>query len=475
MNDKAVSADAREMLESEIADEKSRLHFEKMTQTPVPKLVLTLAAPAIASMLVVSIYNTADTFFVSQLGTSATGAVSVVFSLMGILQSIGFMISMGCGLLVARLLGAKQTEKASQVASTGFFMAVVFGAVFGATCMIFTRPIVQILGSTPTIEPYAMQYTFYVMMAAPFMCSSFVMNNTLRGIGKASLSMIGIMFGGILNIILDPIFIYTLNMGIKGAAIATAISQFVSFTILLFMFLSGKSDIKLHIKHISFKIGIYFEILKTGFPSFCRQVTSSLAAMCVNWQAKAYGDVALAGMGVNSRIFILLYSVLVGLGQGLQPVVSYSYGAKIYSRAKETLVFAIKLGTLIMVAVGILGFVFAENIIGIFISDDVAVMTIGAFAFRAQCIVLPTFGVTLMFTMASQCTGKTKMATFLSLSRQLIFFIPAIFVLPLAMGITGVQIAQPVADIITFLVSIPLLISYYKELNKLQSDAIKKT
>ncbi len=456
----------------DIEEQKSKKHFIKMTQTPVPNLMLKLAAPAIVSMLIVSIYNTADTFFVSQLGTSATGAVSVVFSLMNILQAIGFMISMGSGLLVARFLGAKQNKRASQIVSTGFFMAFVFGAIFGAVCMVFTRPIVQLLGSTPTIEPYAMQYTFYVMTAAPFMCSSFLMNNTLRGMGKASLSMVGIAFGGVLNIILDPIFIYVLNMGIIGAAIATAISQFTSFLILLFMFVSGKSTVQLHVKYITFKLGTYFEILKTGFPSFCRQVASSIATMSINWQAKAYGDAALAGMGVNSRIFILLYSVLLGLGQGMQPVVSYSFGAKMFDRVKQALKFASGLGTIIMVVVSALGIVFAESIIGIFISDDIAVLTIGVLAFRAQCIVLPTFGITLMLTMASQCTGKTKMATFLSLSRQLIFFIPIIFTLPAAIGLLGVQIAQPVADIITFAVSIPLLILYYKELNKLQNDNI---
>ncbi len=444
-------------------------HHVKMAETPINSLVISLAIPAIISMLISSIYNTADTFFVSRLGTSATGAVSVVFPLMSLVQSVAFMIGMGSGNLVARKLGAKKNAEASKIASTGFFTSMSFGilfALFGITC---TELLVNFLGATPTIRPYAIDYAFYICFAAPFMCCSFVMNNILRGEGKASLSMIGITFGGILNIILDPIFIFTLNLGVSGAAIATAISQFVSFVILLSMFKFKKSAVHLHIRNIDRDPKTILKILSTGLPSFFRQGSSSLAVTCTNWQARIYGDAALAALGVNSRIFFLLYSVLLGLGQGLQPVAGFSYGAKLYGRVKKTLSFTVLLGTFAMLLVGITGFIFAEDIVGIFATDDLSVVAIGAFMFRAQCVTLPLHGLSLPLIMALQCTGQIKSSSFLSLCRQFICFVPIIFILPYFIGLLGVQVAQPIADVLWLATSIPFYIAFMRQLTALEN------
>ncbi len=462
---------------SDVSDSKSNLHHIKMTQSPVESLVVKLAIPAIISMLISSIYNTADTFFVSQLGTSATGAVSVVFPLMGLIQSVGFMLGMGSGNLVSRYLGAKQYDEASKIASTGFACAFAFGGIFALLGMVFTEIIVTLLGATQTIQPLAEEYTFYLMIAAPFMCASFVMNNILRGQGKATLSMIGITFGGVLNIILDPIFIFTLNLGVAGAAIATAISQFISFSILLYMFISNRSEAKLHLKYVTVKSQITIDILQTGLPSFFRQSSASVAVTAINWQARIYGDAALAAMGVNSRIFFLLNSVLLGLGQGLQPVVGFNYGARLFERVKKTLSFTTKLGAICATTVGLVGFIFAEEIIGVFSTTDPEVVVIGALAFRAQCFVLPLQALILPLIMALQCTGQTRAASFLSSCRQFICFMPIIFILPPIIGLLGVQIAQPISDIVTTAFCVPYFIAFMKkltELESLQKNALNK-
>ncbi len=454
---------------SENVAKSTNLHHIKMAETPVPKLVISLAIPAIVSMLITSIYNTADTFFVSRLGTSATGAVSVVFPLMSIVQSIAFMIGMGSGNLVAQKLGGKKQEEASKIASTGFFTCMAFGILFALFGTIFTPVLVNILGATQTIKPFAIDYAFYICFAAPFMCCSFVMNNILRGEGKSKLSMIGITFGGILNIILDPIFIFVLELGVSGAAIATAISQFVSFSILLLIFITNKSSVKLHLKYIDKDPKTLMKILSTGLPSFFRQGSSSLAIACTNWQARIYGDAALAAIGINSRIFFLLYSILLGIGQGLQPVAGFSYGAKLYGRVKKTLNFTIKVSLATMLCVSVLGFVFAESIVGLFATNDSTVISIGSFIFRAQCIVLVLHGLCLPLIMALQCTGQIRASSFLSLCRQFICFMPIILILPFFFGLFGVQIAQPIADILWAALSIPFYISFIRQLTSLEN------
>ncbi len=452
------------------AEQKADAHFAKMTQTPVHKLVLSLSVPTTITMLVTSIYNTADTFFVSQLGTSAAGAVAVVFSLMSIIQALGFMVGMGTGNLVARALGAKKYDEATKIASTGFFIAMALGTCICLFGLIFINPLVDILGATTTIKPYAIEYITYILMAAPFMCTSFVMNNILRGQGKASIAMIGSVTGGLLNIALDPLMIFTLGLGVSGAAIATAISQLVSFSLLLSMFVKGKSDAQLKFNSISRNFYIYRDIIKTGSPSFYRQSAGSVAAAATNWQARIYGDAAVAAMGINSRIFILLYSVLLGLGQGMQPVVGFNYGAKLYKRVRDTISYTVRSGTVLMVCVSVLGFVFADDIIKMFISDDASVLTIGVFAFRAQCLVISVQGLCLPLIMSLQCTGRTMASSFLGLCRQFFCFMPIIAVLPFLFGLRGVQLALPLADLLTFAICIPVFIAYLRDLKRLEAS-----
>ena len=304
--------------------------YRKMTQTPIPRLVATLAVPTIISMRVTAGYNMADTFFVAQLGTSAAGAVGIVFSLMAVIQAIGFMLGMGAGNLVSRYLGAKEQRQADCAASTAFFTALAFGLGITVLGTLFLDPLMRVLGATPTILPYARDYARYILFGAPIMCASFVLNNILRGEGKAMLAMVGIGLGGVLNIGLDPLFIYAFGLGIAGAAIATLLSQCVSFAILLACFLRRKSAVRLHIGQVSRKAEVYAHIIKTGMPSFCSQSLASVATVLLNVNAAVYGDAAVAAMSVVGRIFMFVFSFMLGFGQGFQPVAGYNFGAKRY-------------------------------------------------------------------------------------------------------------------------------------------------
>ncbi len=442
----------------------SQIQFLKMTETPIPKLVSSLAVPTIISMLTSSIYNMADTFFVAKLGTSAAGAVGIVFSLMAVIQAVGFGLGMGSGSNISRLLGQQKNKDADMIASTGFFSAITFGLILTITGTIFINALMRKLGATETILPYARDYAKYILFGAPIMCASFVMNNILRSEGKAALSMVGITFGGILNIVLDPIFIFVFKLGISGAAIATLLSQCVSFSLLLSCFIKGKSTTKLRVKNVSKKIGTYFLIIKTGLPSLCRQALASIATIVLNVNAAFYGDSAVAAMSIVGRIFMFTMSAMIGLGQGFQPVVGYNYGARKYDRVKEAIFFTGKVGTFVMTSFAVLGFIFAENIMEFFRKEDMAVIAIGTFAIRAQCLALPVHPMIVVSNMTLQMVGKSWQGTFLSAARQGIFFIPVILILSQTIGLTGIQITQPIADVLNALCSIPFMVAFFKEI-----------
>ena len=444
----------------------SQTQFIKMTETPIPNLVSKLAVPTIISMLVSSIYNMADTFFVAKLGTSAAGAVGIVFSLMAVIQAVGFGLGMGSGSNISRLLGQQKNKEADIIASTGFFSAITFGLILTFFGTIFIDYLMKNLGATETILPYAKDYAKYILFGAPVMCASFVMNNILRSEGKAALSMVGITFGGILNIILDPVFIFVFKLGISGAAIATLLSQCISFSLLLSCFIRKKSTTKLHIKNVSKKIGTYFLIIKTGLPSLCRQALASTATIFLNVSASFYGDSAVAAMSIVGRIFMFTMSAMIGLGQGFQPVLGYNYGAKKYDRVREAIFFTGKVGTVVMTSFAVIGFIFAEDIMKVFRKEDLEVIVIGAFAIKMQCLALPTHPMIVVSNMTLQIVGKSWQGTFLSAARQGIFFLPLIIIFSQAMGLIGIQITQPVADVLTAICTVPFMILFFKEIKQ---------
>lgn len=451
-------------------EEKRRAHYRKMTQTPIPKLVSGLAVPTIISMLTSSLYNMADTFFVSQLGTSAAGAVGIVFSLMAIIQAIGFTLGMGAGTLVSLHLGAKEQEEATCAASTGFFSAIALGGLLALSGTLLIDPLMRALGATETILPYARAYGQYILLAAPIMCSSFVMNNIFRQEGKAAMGMLGITTGGLLNIALDPVFIFALKLGTAGAAIATALSQTVSFCILLSLFLTGKSNVRLRITRVSRRVKLYGEILWRGFPSLCRQGLASISSVCLNVNAALYGDAAVAAMSIVGRIMFFMFSAMLGLGQGFQPVAGFNYGAKKYKRVGEATRFTLFTGAAAMFLFAAAMYALAPRILSAFRRDDAQVIAIGVYALRAQCLIMPLFGVTTTTNMALQCTGHSGGATFLALCRQGIFFLPLIWVLPVYFGLRGVQLAQPLADLCSLLAGLPFLVFFLRKLARLESE-----
>ncbi len=444
----------------------SELQFIKMTETPIPKLITSLAIPTIISMLVTSIYNMADTFFVSKLGTSATGAVGIVFSLMAIIQAVGFTLGMGAGSLISRLMGQKKQEEAKEVAS--IFTAILFGLLLTFFGLIFIDPFMDLLGATPTILPFARGYARYILLGASIMSASFVLNNLLRCQGRAIYSMVGIGLGGLLNIALDPIFIFVFDLGISGAAIATLISQCISFSILLFFVCSAKSDVHVSLRKVSRRPRIYAQIIKTGLPTLARQGLASAANIALNVNAAVYGDAAVAAMSVVGRIFMFIISAIIGFGQGFQPVAGFNYGAKKYGRVREAYWFTVKVGTVFLTVMAILGFFFAPQAMALFRKDDAEVIAIGALCMRAQCIFLPTQPFVVAGNMLFQSIGKSWRATFLSAARQGIFFLPAIVLLPMLFELTGVQVAQAAADALTFAVTIPFVILFFKELKQIE-------
>ena len=428
--------------------------FEQMTETPVPRLILKLSVPAIISMLVTNIYNLVDTAFVGRLGTSASGAVGVVFGFMSIIQAFGFMFGQGTGSILSRSLGAGNRDRASVYASAGFFASFGVGLLLTAVGFIWLDEIVVLLGSTPTIAPYARTYIFYILLAAPFMSSSLTLNNILRYEGKANLGMIGLMTGAILNMVGDPILMFGCGLGISGAGLSTALSQLVSWGILLSMFLRGKTAAVISVRNLKHaRPAMLADIMATGFPSLLRQGLNSLTTVLLNLECAPYGDAAVAAMSITARIVFFSFSIALGVGQGFQPVAGFNYGAKKYSRLRAGYKFTaivseciIALGTVILVA-------FAPQLIRIF-RNDPAVIEVGTRALRLQAIAYLVMPPCMTTEMLLQSTGKRLGATLLSAIRSGLLFIPSLLILSNVRGLAGIQEAQPLA----LLLSVPFTV-----------------
>ena len=422
---------------------------EMMLNMPVSRVIPQLAIPTIISMLITSIYNMADTFFVSQLGTSASGAVGVIFSAMAIIQAVAFTIGMGSGTTVSQALGAGDEEKAQRYVSTAFFTAVAVGAVLAAAALLNIDWLVRFLGATETIAPYAKDYATYIFYAAPFMMGSLAMNNLLRFEGLSIYGMVGITTGGILNMVLDPLLIFGFGLGTSGAAIATAISQFVSFTILLIMTNTKDAAISIHPRNFRPTARMYGRIFYMGLPSLGRQGIASVSTILLNNAAGLYGDAAIAAMSIVSRFIMFINSTVIGFGQGFQPVCGYCYGAGRYSRVREAYTFCVKVSTIILLVLSAVSFLFARPIITVFRRDDPLVIEIGTFALRAQLLTLPLWGFITMSNMFTQSIGYGVRATIIATARQGIFLIPALLILPQVFGLRGIQIAAPISDVLT--------------------------
>lgn len=436
-----------------------------MTSQPVPSLIVKLGIPTMISMFVTSIYNMADSYFVGQINTSASGATGVVLGLMAILQAMGFMFGHGSGSIISRKLGQKDVESASRYSSTGFYLALISGFSILILGSIFLTPLMLLLGSTSTILPYAKTYAICILCAAPALVSSCVLNNILRYEGRAFFAMIGLTSGGILNIFLDMLFMQVFDMGIFGAGLATAISQYVSWILLLIMFILRKTQTSLAFKYCSFDRTTIFEIITAGLPSLARQGLASISTMVLNNAAGVYGDAAIAAMSIANRISMFIFSAVLGIGQGFQPVAGFNFGAKKYQRVRQGFFFTLTFGTILLGIASLAVFFNAGECIRIF-RDDPAVIKIGITALEAQCIALFFVPFQVCNNMMFQSIGYKFNATFLSTLRNGLFFIPILLVFSHFFGLTGIQYAQAVSDVMTSITCIPFTISFFSKIPK---------
>ena len=444
---------------------KYKSQYEMMTQKPVPALIVQLGLPTMVSMFVTSIYNMADSYFVGQINTSASGATGVVLGLMAILQAIGFMFGHGSGSIISRKLGQKDIESARKFAATGFYAALIAGFFFLIFGTLLVTPLMRLLGSTDTILPYARTYAICILCAAPALVSSCVMNNILRYEGRAFFAMIGLTSGGILNIFLDMLFMQKMNMGILGAGLATAISQYVSWALLLTMFILKKTQTTLAPKYIKFNLATLGDIITTGLPSLARQGLASISTMVLNNAAGAYGDAAIAAMSIANRISMFIFSAVLGIGQGFQPIAGFNFGAKKYSRVRQGFFFTLIFGTLMLGLASLIVYINAGPCIHFF-RDDPDVVNIGIPALHAQCLALFFVPFQVCNNMMFQSIGYKFNATFLSSLRNGLCFIPILLLFSFVWGLFGIQIAQAVADVMTSLICIPFTVHFFAKLPK---------
>lgn len=438
--------------------------LDRMLQAPVERLVLRMAAPTIAIMLISAIYNIADAYFVGYLGTSATGAIGIVFSLMAIIQAVGFFFGHGAGNYISRELGGGRVENAQSMGATGFFSSLAVGCLITVGGLLFIEPLARFLGSTDTILPYAVDYLTFILIGAPFMTASFTLNNLLRFQGNPLYSMLGMIAGAVLNLILDPLFIFKLDMGVKGAGLATMISQSVGFCLLLIG--STRTNIRMRPASFAPSLARYREMMRGGFPSLCRQTLASVGTICLNQMAGQFGDVAIAAMAIVQRVMMFANAALLGFGQGFQPVCGFNFGAGRYDRVKLARWFCIKSSTVILFLLSLVGFFFAPEVIAIFRGDDPDVIRIGALALRIQCLTFSSYGWVIINNMMMQNIGKAAAASLMALARQGLFLLPILFILTPRLGILGVQISQPLADVATFLLSLPLSLGIVRNMGR---------
>ncbi len=436
----------------------SELQHKKMTETPIKRLLISLSLPSVINMLLSSVYNMADTYFVTSLGDCAIAGVGIVFSIQSLIQAVGFGVAMGGSSIVSRKLGEKDNAAANKFASSSIVMGLFSGTVIAVICIAVLNPLLRSIGATETILPFARDYATVILLAAPLMCTSFVLGPLLRAEGRATFSMFVGVLGGFLNMGLDPIFIFVLKLGVKGAAIATAASQVISFSVAMSFYILGKGVIKISPKFISRNLKDYYLIIKTGIPTVFRQGLGSVATALLNVRVKIYGDAAVAAVCLANKVYILIRSVILGVGHGFQPVAGYNYGAKRYNRVKKAFVWATVFGTVVAVTGALCCATVPQGIIRVLGASNPQVAKIGGRLLLLYSIELPLLGFSSYVNMMYQSLGFVKGATFLASCRQGVFFIPLILVLPTFLGMNGVLLSQPIADLLTFVTSVPFCV-----------------
>jgi putative MATE family efflux protein len=445
--------------------------FIYMTTAPVERLVCGLAGPSIVINLISGLYNMADTYYVGSLGTSAVGAVGIAYPLMSIIQALGFFFGQGSGNFISRSLGAQKNDQARKMAATGLFSAFLIIAALAGLGLVNLASLARILGATPTILPYAKDYIRFILVAAPWMAASMVLNQQLRFQGSGVYSMIGMVSGAALNMLLDPLFIFVFGLGIKGAALATFISQFTSCLILLFGSSRG-GNIHLRLKNFSPGLSNYKEIIRGGIPALLRQGLMSVSTVIINHFAGVYGDAAIAAISIVNRLFMFASSAMMGFGQGFQPVCGFNYGAKQYNRVKKAFWFSVRLASSGLVVIAVVMLIFSPQIIALFRKDDPEVLRIGILSLRLRCIGLPLNAWIVMSNMMTQTIGKPVEASLLAMSRQGLFLIPALLIFTPLLGLLGIQISPTISNMAAFIFAIPLVKGVLRKMNEDSQNSV---
>ena len=430
-----------------------------MTESPVRQLVMKMSIPTIISMMVTALYNIIDAFFVGHINTEATAGVGVSFAYMTFINAFGFFFGHGSGNYISAALGAKRYHDAEKMAATGFISSMSFGAIAAVIGLLFLSPLSRMMGATPDVLPYANDYLVFILIGTPFMMSSLTLNNQLRLQGNARYAMVGIATGAVLNILLDAFLIFGLDMGVAGASLATCVSQIVGWFILL---IGTEKNGNVHIRPRNFTPSwqSYKDIFKGGIPSFCRHVFVCVSTIMLNRYAAYYATPGfeastIAAFAIVSRVMMFAFSLILGIGQGFQPVCGFNYGARLYERVRKSYIFTMELSTIILIIISIVFYVYAPDIIRLFRNEDAELVKIGAEVLRWQCLSFPLIGLNTATNMMYQTIRKTFVATLLSVGRQGLFFIPTIIILPHFIGLQGVEMTQAIADVLTFLMTLP--------------------
>ena len=455
--------------------------YRRMTEEPLSRLIWELSVPTIIAMMVTAAYNMADTFFVGRIGTEATAGVGLILPIMTIIQAIGFFFGQGSGNYISRSLGARDYSHAEEMASTGGVCAALFGLVFLAVGIIFRDGLLSLLGARSSLVDsatvkYASDYLTFILCGAPFMSLSCVLNNQLRFQGNAVFAMIGLVSGAVLNCVLDPIFIFVFDLEVTGAALATMLSQMVSCA-LLYIGTLRSDNLKIKLKNFTPSSYYLKNICIGGLPSLCRQALTSFSTLCLNAAAGSsvppeLAEEAIAAFSIVNKIVLLVFSAVIGFGQGFQPICGFNYGAKKYGRVWNGFVYCVKYGSIFLLFMGALGFAFAPQLILLF-RDDPDVISFGTKALRTQCITFPLMTTITLTNMMYQNMGRMFGATLLSAARQGLAFIPAVIILPMLFSesIQGVYLAQAVADLLAFSIAAPMAAKVCREFKAAEKSA----
>ena len=443
---------------------------KQLGEENIGKLLMKFSIPAIVGMLVNALYNVVDRIFIGQVDTLALSGVTITFPISIIIMAFGMLVGIGAAALISIRLGQQKKEEAEHILGNAFALIIIISLIVTTLGLIFLEPMLLKFGASADTMPYAKQYITIILIGTVFQSVGFGLNNIIRAEGNPRIAMFTMLIGGILNTIMDPIFIFVFHMGTRGAAIATVISQIVNTVWVLYYFLGGKSVLKILYKNLRLDTKVVKSIFAIGMSPFSMQIAASIVTIISNKSLVKYGgDVSLGAMGAIMSIAMLVLMPIFGINQGCQPIIGYNYGAKRYDRVKHALKLAIIAATTITTTGFIIIQLFSEQLISIF-SNDPALIEVGARGIKIYLFMLPVIGFQIVSSNYFQAVGKAKISIFLGLSRQVILLIPLLFILPRFFELNGVWASAPTSDIISSILTAVFLFVEIRHLNRLHGE-----